>query len=363
MNTFLRKGIALTLVACSIFTNTSLGNLKPFKPTVVKASEIKNDKKVQKSDKKEIKVLPNDENVETKEGKQLLIKDEKNGEILGNFKKAYDVKYQGSTYILEYKNEKTAKKDEKEFTKEKRNVEINETFDVNSKEKTISDETKDENDIQVSEENDKKEEKQQIIVAVIDSGVDLSNEKLNTRLAKSSKENFVKLSDEDIQNKFYSDELGHGTKIAKLIAENTDSNVSILPIKVTDDKNQTNTLKLYNGIKSAIDSNVDVINISLNGKGKSKLIDNAIKEATEKGIAVVVSAGNDGEDTKEYIPSSTKEAIVVSSKDTNMSNYGDEIDYCAEDSYVGEKGSVSVGTSYSAAYVTASVAKVLEKTT
>ena len=120
-------------------------------------------------------------------------------------------------------------------------------------------------------------------------------------------------------------------------------------------------LSLYQGIKYAIEQNVDVINISLStASTHSELIEEAIKEATDKGIIVVVAAGNYGSNVKYYTPAKLDNVITVASvneqlQHSDFSNYGDAIDYATigenvyTESYNGADN--RNGTSYSAASV------------
>lgn len=156
------------------------------------------------------------------------------------------------------------------------------------------------------------------------------------------------------------DENGHGTRMINIIDELTYDNVSILPIKVANEEGFATILSTYAGIKAAIAEDVNIINLSLNSRvsENSFLLEEAIREATNKGILVVVSAGNRNIDVSNVSPSNVEEAIVVSAVDENdafesYSNYGSTIDYATYGNYNGASG-----TSISAARMTGMYAYV-----
>lgn len=152
------------------------------------------------------------------------------------------------------------------------------------------------------------------------------------------------------------DDNGHGTDVSAMIINDTFSNVSILPIKVLDSTGHGTLSALYEGIKYAIEQEVDIINISLSTASTNTiLIEEAIKEAEEKGIIVVAAAGNYEDNVKNYCPANIDSVITVAALDGNMnpvkySNYGEKVDYAGIcDEYF-------QGTSFTAAKVTALVA-------
>ena len=199
-----------------------------------------------------------------------------------------------------------------------------------------------------------------IVVAVIDSGVDgsaIGEGHMLQGINYSSTGNFTDTSDS----------MGHGTQMASIITQNMADTVKILPIKVTDSNGLTSAIKIYMGIQYAIQNNAKVINISLTSysTGTNTLIEKAIKEAKDKGIFVVVSAGNFGDDVANYSPANVSDAIVVSAINTDnsfmdYSNYGDTIDFAASSAVkcktVGGEEITAAGTSVSAAVVSKIIA-------
>lgn len=204
--------------------------------------------------------------------------------------------------------------------------------------------------------NDKK-----IVTAVLDTGYDIngiqSDRIINTGMnfAASGEENSIQ------------DDNGHGTTMANIILENTGENVQILPIKVLNANGMGSTLSVYNGIKSAIDYNADIINISMvSGEALlSSVIRDAIIQAKENGIFVVVSAGNQSQDISNFSPANIEEAVVVSAINSDLtlsaySNYGEGVDFCSYGTIaahgLNNAETEAVGTSAAAAIVSAVIA-------
>ena len=137
-------------------------------------------------------------------------------------------------------------------------------------------------------------------VAVIDTGCDLNV--IFGRIADGTD-----MSVTDVN--------GHGTLMTEIIASQTTEKVKILPIKAFDDNGYSTVGQVYDAIMRAIDLEADVINLSMSGAGTSQMLTHAINKATEKGIIVVVSAGNDASDVEGFMPGNIDTAITVSATD------------------------------------------------
>lgn len=90
----------------------------------------------------------------------------------------------------------------------------------------------------------------------------------------------------------------HGTMVANIIAENTADNVKFIGMRV--DRNrcygdlcEVDEKALQRALRLAIDLDVDIIQASLSGKMRSETRDLFV-EAANKGIAIVLAAGNKG---------------------------------------------------------------------
>lgn len=203
------------------------------------------------------------------------------------------------------------------------------------------------------------------IVAVIDTGIsDVTNDDtFKDRIIEGTST----ISDS------YVDDNGHGTAMAKIIAEDTaDENVMLLPIKALDKDGKGTVLSVALAIKYAKEHGADVINLSLSGVGQSNILTNAINACYNSGITVVTAAGNDNADAKEYIPGNVDTAINIAAAEedadgkivsASYTNHGDNIDFAALGTYklVVEKEKTTLetelrGTSIASAHVAAYVA-------
>ena len=203
------------------------------------------------------------------------------------------------------------------------------------------------------------------IVAVIDTGIsDIANDDtLKDRVIEGTST----IGDS------YVDDNGHGTAMAKIIAEDTaDENVMLLPIKALDKDGKGTVLSVALAIKYAKEHGADVINLSLSGKGTSNILTNAISDCYNNGITVVTAAGNDNNDALSYMPGNIDTAINIAAADkgtdgniipATYTNHGDNIDFAALGTYklVVEKEKTTLetelrGTSIASAHVAAYVA-------
>ena len=206
-----------------------------------------------------------------------------------------------------------------------------------------------------------------VAIAVIDTGIDYNHSIFKDKLLYSGYD-FINNDDDP-----YDDSLqGHGTHVAGIIADSTREldNIKILPIKALNSFGIGTISSLGNSIKYAIDSNVDIINLSLgltNGV-HSNLIEELILEAVNSGITVVNAAGNSNSNTIYSCPSHLDEAIIVSAIDINnnkayTSNYGPNIDVAAPgvniySSIPGDNYAYKSGTSMAAPYISSIAAMI-----
>ena len=168
----------------------------------------------------------------------------------------------------------------------------------------------------------------EVKVAVIDTGVMYDHEYLSGRVDTENDYDFV-----NNDNNAYDDD-HHGTHVAGTVVDGTPDNVVILPVKVLDAEGHGTDMQVYNGVEWAIKQGVDVINMSLGGEGSSATDAKAVNDATNAGIIVCVSAGNESDDANGYSPANVKNAITVAAIDKNynladFSNYGSCVDIAA----------------------------------
>lgn len=129
------------------------------------------------------------------------------------------------------------------------------------------------------------------------------------------------------------DDNGHGTKMVGFI-EDVNKDAKVISIKALDSSARGNVSDVYAAIQYAIAAKVSVINLSMSSvaTSESELLEEAITTATNSGIIVVCSAGNNGKNVKYYMPANITKAYTIGAcdKDGNkisVSNFGELIDY------------------------------------
>ena len=138
------------------------------------------------------------------------------------------------------------------------------------------------------------------------------------------------------------DKQSHGTHVAGLIAAKANNSAygagiapgaSIIDVKVLDDDGSGYSSWGMAGIRKAISSGADIINMSLGGYYYSASYAAVVKEAYNKGVAVFVAAGNDGSKAKDYpagYPGAIAVGAVMQNKGrTYFSNYGSWVKFSA----------------------------------
>ena len=171
---------------------------------------------------------------------------------------------------------------------------------------------------------------EELLVAVVDTGVDHSHPKLEGRVREDLSYDFVDGDEvaEDVD--------GHGTHVSGIIADCSTDNIKIIPIKVLDDDGYGTFLAVSMGISYAVTNGAKVINLSLAGEAwdDNDVDYQAVKKATEKGVLCVAAAGNSASDTKYFTPARSPYAVTVAATDSDdliasFSNYGEAVDIAA----------------------------------
>ncbi len=186
-----------------------------------------------------------------------------------------------------------------------------------------------------------------VLVAILDTGADLNHPDLDSKIRTDIDYDYVN-SDDVAQ-----DDNGHGTHVAGIIAAETDNaqgvaglgwETQIVPYKVLDDGGNGSLSTLIDAIDAATSAGAKVINMSLGtppGQGTCPdALQDAIDNAYNHGVLVVVAAGNDdGEDASTVIPANCDHVLTVSSTDSDdhlssFSNIGSVVDVSAPGSII-----------------------------
>jgi len=216
-------------------------------------------------------------------------------------------------------------------------------------------------------------------VAVLDGGFDLDH----PALAGSLEPGFDAIDGDgdptDAGNGFDDDGDGivdggrsHGTFVSAMVLMAAPDS-RIVPVRVRDDEGFGSNAEVVAGLEFAMNAGVDVINLSLEAaQAANSGLQAAVMEATSRGIVVVVSAGNSGDDSFGKL-ADTRGVIVVGAVDgldepADFTNTGESrrglFTFAPGVDIYGPLGSSQMGfwsgTSFSAGIVSGGAALILE---
>jgi len=207
----------------------------------------------------------------------------------------------------------------------------------------------------------------EVLVAVIDSGVDASHPELIGAIAKT----FDAVDSPAAAHK-------HGTAIAGLIAAHgklmgSAPTARILAIRAFDPKDasaQGSTFAILKGLDWAVANGARIINMSFAGPADPAM-HRCLEAARKNGIVLIAAAGNAGAKSPPLYPAADPNVIAVTATDADdklvqQSNRGRHIAIAAPGAQIlvaiPDGGyEVSSGTSYSAAEVSGIVALMIER--
>ncbi|NYV75782.1 type VII secretion-associated serine protease mycosin [Streptomyces sp. UH6] len=224
-------------------------------------------------------------------------------------------------------------------------------------------------------------------VAVIDTGVDIKHPQLRDAVDASSGGNFLpaEVDGEPLERgsaKGTDDQVGHGTKVAGIIAARRSDETgfaglapeaTIIPIKHNDAEGHGKVDEMVKAIDHARQAGAQVINISQDTGSpvdSTPQLKGAVDRALAADIVVVASAGNEGlgGESKNSYPAAYEGVLAVAASDRNgerapFSQSGDFVDVAAPgvdmvSTVPGGGHCADNGTSFSAPYV-AGVAALL----
>ncbi len=183
-----------------------------------------------------------------------------------------------------------------------------------------------------------------VIIAVVDSGVDLDHPDLQANLMPGW--DFVN------NDSLADDDHGHGSHVAGIAAAVGNNGVGIagvswgakiMPLKMLDAGGGGSTYDLAQAVYYAVDHGAKVINMSLGAPGSEwpcnwPEVEAAFNYAISRGVLLVVASGNDGQEGVNC-PGAYEQAIAVGSTtatDTRsyFSNFGPQLDIVAPGSSI-----------------------------
>ena len=208
-----------------------------------------------------------------------------------------------------------------------------------------------------------------ILVAVIDSGIDAKHPALKGAVLEEFEAVEAPKGAADT----------HGTTVASIIAAregmtSVAPQAMLLSVKAfAPDKKYGrtlgNTYDLLRGIDWAVQKHAKVLNLSFAGP-RDPLLQSALDAASKKGIVMVGAAGNKGPDAPPAYPGAYEEVIAATATDAKdrlykQANRGDYVAIAAPGVDILAAGrkqgySVTSGTSLAAAYVSGSVALIMQ---
>jgi type VII secretion-associated serine protease mycosin len=177
------------------------------------------------------------------------------------------------------------------------------------------------------------------VVAVLDTGVQANHPDLAGRVLPGY--NFVSSTTNA------SDDNGHGTWVAGIIAANTNNgrgiagiswSDKILPVKIMGSNGTGSTSNLTSGIVWAANNGAHIINMSVGGFPYSKAVEDAVNYAWGKGAVLVGAAGNNNR-REDFYPASYANVVSVSATQMNdefshWSSYGPKVEVSAPGSSI-----------------------------
>ncbi|WP_044232387.1 S8 family serine peptidase [Chloroflexus sp. Y-396-1] len=210
-----------------------------------------------------------------------------------------------------------------------------------------------------------------VVIAVIDTGVDANHPELAGRVMSGF--NAITGSPNA------SDDNGHGTAVAGIIAAGADNGNGIaglcwgciiLPIKACLSNGRCRDSSVISAIRWATDNGARIINLSLGGSSPSPALHEVVRYASERGVLIVAASGNErAEGNTPNYPAAYPETLAVGATGygdevTGFSNTGDFIDLVAPGvdiaTTIPNNGYVlATGTSFASPFVSGAAALIM----
>jgi len=225
-----------------------------------------------------------------------------------------------------------------------------------------------------------------LIIAILDSGINTNENDIKERLWRNSGEQIngetVNNGTDDDENGYIDDHLGwdfanndngvaddngHGSNIAGIIGAHANNDIGytginwsskIMVLKALDSQLSGWYSWWIDAIYYAVDNGADVINMSMGGDSDSEFLKEAINYALEKGVPVVACMMNENNDVS-YYPAAYPGVIAVGStnpddtrsspffwSETSGSNYGQHISVSAPGNFIYSISHIASNYSY-----------------
>jgi hypothetical protein len=212
----------------------------------------------------------------------------------------------------------------------------------------------------------------EVVVAIIDTGVDYNHRDLQGNLWVNEAE-LKGIPGVDDDNNGYVDDVhgynfaynnsdpmddhGHGTHVAGTVAAAGNNgldvvgicwNARIMPIKILGAEGDGTAADAVPAIYYAVANGADIISGSWGGPDSSDALQEAVAYAQRQGVIVVAAAGNENSSTP-YYPAAYHDVLAVAATDSSdhrwyLSNYGDWVDLAAPGREIVSLGRSTAGT-------------------
>ncbi len=141
--------------------------------------------------------------------------------------------------------------------------------------------------------------KRTVLVAVVDTGVDLEHPALQGHLARASNGELLGLNLVSPDHPPF-DENGHGTHIASVVLTNAGGNAQIMPAKVLRADGRGSASDIALGIRWSVDQGAQLISVSSGILFYRPELAEAVRYAWDHNALVIAAGGNHGEEQVVY---------------------------------------------------------------
>lgn len=211
-------------------------------------------------------------------------------------------------------------------------------------------------------------------IAVIDSGVDITED-----IDVADRVDLLYAGEES--SFLCCDMTGHGTAVASIICAKDDDNgvtgidddLEVYSVRILDENNEAPISRVVAALQWCEENGIDIINMSFGTNYDSDILREEIKSVADKGILMIAAAGNDKEADQILYPAAYEEVMAVGGVSADMSPadcsvQGAGVELSAPGEYIpvlAQLGGLTVesGTSMAAPHIAAVAAKLWENHT